>query len=135
MKRGDPRLRHFDDKLNRLGGALLARLSCMRWAPGSTTEPRRQALHEVLRAAPGCLWRTYCHRRILRESVKKGEVIVVDRYHGLEYGGFGGLRDLGRVLRDPYLQRGAHENGRVSHTNRVGRCSERHLAECDEARC
>ncbi len=36
-----------------------------------------------------------CERKALREFVKKGETIVGDRYHGLEYGSFGELRQIG----------------------------------------
>jgi hypothetical protein len=50
-----------------------------------------------------------CERKALREFVKKGETVVGDRYHGLEYGFFGELRKLGasfeiRIRNEPLME-------------------------------
>ena len=44
-----------------------------------------------------------CERKALRQFVKKGEIIVADRYYGLEYGFFGELKQIGafHVIRIP----------------------------------
>ena len=63
-------------------------------------QPRRQ-LHlkfTVLRQAPDDAKITHgnsCERKALLDMVKKDEVIVSDRYNGLEYGYFGELKMRG----------------------------------------
>ena len=35
-----------------------------------------------------------CERKALRQFVKEGEIIIADRYYGLEYGFFGELKRI-----------------------------------------
>lgn len=50
----------------------------------------RQAACDALVTAGNC-----CERKTLRKFVKKGEIIVADRYYGLEHGFFGELKQIG----------------------------------------
>ena len=50
-----------------------------------------------------------CERKTLRQFVKRGEIIVADRYYGLEYGFFHELNDLGasyviRIRNQPLME-------------------------------
>jgi hypothetical protein len=112
---GDARLRHLADKLNLVDGTLLAALPRMHWALWINEENRAAKLHlkfSVLRqAACDALITTgnSCERKALREFVKKGEIIVGDRYYGLEYGFFGELKKLGtscviRIRNEPRME-------------------------------
>lgn len=98
---GDARLVHLADKLKLVDGTLLPALPRMHWALWLNEQNRAAKLHlkfSVLRQAPSDALITTgnsCERKALREFVKKGETIVGDRYHGLEYGFFGELRQIG----------------------------------------
>jgi len=86
---GDARPRH------------LAAMPRLHWALGINDQNRTARLllkFSVLRqAACDTLITTgnSCGREALRESVKKGEIIVGDRYHGLEYGFSGEFKKPG----------------------------------------
>lgn len=98
---GDPRLSHLADKLKLVDGTLIPALPRMHWALWLNDENRaaklhlkfsvlRQAACDALITAGNC-----CERKTLRQFVKKGEIIVADRYYGLEYGFFGELKQIG----------------------------------------
>lgn len=97
---GDARLAHLADKLKLVDGTLLPALPRMHWALWLNDQNRAAKLHlkfSVLRqAACDALITTgnSCERKALRKFVKQGEIIVADRYYGLEYGFFG---ELGRI--------------------------------------
>lgn len=112
---GDVRLRHLADKLKLVDGTLLAALPRMHWALWINEQNRAAKLHlkfSVLRqAACEALITTgnSCERKALRRFVKKGEIIVADRYYGLEYGFFGELREVGasfviRIRNEPSME-------------------------------
>ncbi len=98
---GDARLAHLADKLKLVDGTLLPALPRMHWALWLNDENRAAKLHlkfSVLRqAASDALITTgnSCERKALRQFVKKGEIIVGDRYYGLEYAFLNELRALG----------------------------------------
>jgi len=104
---GDARPRHLADRPNLVDGTLPAALPRLHWALGINDQNRAAKLHlkfSILRqAACDALITTgnSCERKALREFVKKGEIIIGDRYYGLEYGFFGELKKLGtsRVIR------------------------------------
>jgi hypothetical protein len=98
---GDPRLAPLADKLKLVDGTLLPALPRMHWALWLNDQNRaaklhlkfsvlRQAACDALVTAGNC-----CERKTLRQFVKKGEIIVADRYYGLEYGFFGELKQIG----------------------------------------
>lgn len=98
---GDPRLSHLADKLKLVDGTLLPALPRMHWALWLNDQNRAAKLHlkfSVLRQAACDALITAgnsCERKALRQFVKKGEIIVADRYYGLEYGFFGELKQIG----------------------------------------
>lgn len=98
---GDARLAHLADKLKLVDGTLLPALPRMHWALWQNDQNRAAKLHlkfTVLRQAPSDALITAgnsCERKALRQFMKKGEIIVGDRYYGLEYGFFGELRETG----------------------------------------
>ncbi|HBZ55596.1 MAG TPA: IS4 family transposase, partial [Syntrophobacteraceae bacterium] len=97
---GDARLSHLADKLQVVDGTLLPALARMHWALWMDEENRAAKLHlkfKVLRqAASDALITTgkTCERKALRRFVKKGEIIVGDRYYGLDYGFLDELRQM-----------------------------------------
>jgi hypothetical protein len=112
---GDARLAHLADKLKLVDGSLLPALPRMHWALWQNDKNRAAKLHlkfTVLRQAPADARITHgnsCERKALREFVKKGEIIVGDRYYGLEYAYFGELRGLGascviRIRNNPRME-------------------------------
>jgi hypothetical protein len=98
---GDARLTQLADKLKLVDGTLLPALPRMHWALWQNDKNRAAKLHlkfTVLRQAPSDAIITHgnaCERKALRKFVKEGEIIVGDRYYGLEYAYFGELRALG----------------------------------------
>lgn len=98
---GDPRLSHLADKLKLVDGTLLPALPRMHWALWLNDQNRAAKLHlkfSVLRQGACDALITAgnsCERKALRKFVKKGEIIVADRYYGLEYGFFGELKQIG----------------------------------------
>lgn len=112
---GDPRLAPLADKLKLVDGTLLPALPRMHWALWLNDQNRaaklhlkfsvlRQAACDALITAGNC-----CERKTLRKFVKKGEIIVADRYYGLEYGFFGELRQIGashviRIRNNPRME-------------------------------
>lgn len=112
---GDPRLASLADKLKVVDGTLLPALPRMHWALWLNDQNRaaklhlkfsvlRQAACDALVTAGNC-----CERKTLRKFVKKGEIIVADRYYGLEYGFFGELRQIGashviRIRNNPRME-------------------------------
>jgi hypothetical protein len=111
---GDARLSHLADKLKLVDGTLLPALPRMHWALWLNEENRAAKLHlkfSVLRQAASDAIITAgnkCERKTLRQMLKKGEVIVADRYYGLEYGFLNELRQIGvscviRIRNQPRL--------------------------------
>lgn len=98
---GDARLSHLADKLKLVDGTLLPALPRMHWALWLNDQNRAAKLHlkfSVLRQGACDALITAgnsCERKALRQFVKKGEIIVADRYYGLEYGFFGELKQIG----------------------------------------
>lgn len=98
---GDARLSHLADKLKLVDGTLLPALPRMHWALWLNDKNRAAKLHlkfSVLRQGACDALITAgnsCERKALRQFVKKGEIIVADRYYGLEYGFFGELKQIG----------------------------------------
>ena len=98
---GDARLTHLADKLKLVDGTLLPALPRMAWALWQNDQNRAAKLHlkfTVLRQAPSDALITHgnsCERKALRQFMKEGEIIVGDRYYGLEYGFLEELRKLG----------------------------------------
>ena len=98
---GDERLKPLADRLKLIDGTLLPALPRMHWALWVNDKNRAAKLHlkfAVLRqAACEALITTgnACERKALRGMIRKGEIIVGDRYYGLEYGYLGELRALG----------------------------------------
>ena len=112
---GDDRLAHLADKLKLVDGSLLPALPRMHWALWQNDSNRAAKLHlkfTVLRQAPDDAKVTHgnsCERKTLLDLVKKGEVVVGDRYYGLEYAYFGELRQLGapwviRIRNNPRME-------------------------------
>jgi len=104
---GDARLAPLADRLKLIDGTLLPALPRMHWALWVNDTNRaaklhlkfsvlRQAAVEALVTAGNC-----CERKALRQMLKPGEIIVGDRYYGLDYGFFGELRalDVSTVMR------------------------------------
>jgi len=97
---GDPRLAHLADKLKLVDGTLLPALPRMHWALWLNDQNRAAKLHlkfSVLRQAACDALITAgnsCERKALRQFVKEGEIIIADRYYGLEYGFFGELKRI-----------------------------------------
>ncbi len=98
---GDARLSHLADKLKLVDGTLLPALPRMHWALWLNDQNRAAKLHlkfSVLRQGACDALITAgnsCERKALRKLVKKGEIIVGDRYYGLDYGFFGELKQIG----------------------------------------
>lgn len=98
---GDARLAPLADKLKLVDGTLLPALPRMHWALWLNDQSRAAKLHlkfSVLRQGACDALITAgnsCERKALRQFVKKGEIIVADRYYGLEYGFFGELKQIG----------------------------------------
>jgi hypothetical protein len=112
---GDDRLAHLADKLKLIDGTLLPALPRMHWALWQNDSNRAAKLHlkfTVLRQAPDDAKVTHgnsCERKALLDLVKKDEVIVGDRYYGLEYAYFGELRKRGascviRIRNNPRME-------------------------------
>jgi len=111
---GDARLAPLADRLKLIDGSLLPALPRMHWALWVNDTNRaaklhlkfsvlRQAAAEALVTAGNC-----CERKTLRRMLKAGEIIVGDRYYGLEYGFFGEMRALSRFLGHAHPQRAVH---------------------------
>ena len=112
---GDARLAPLADRLKLVDGTLLPALPRMHWALWVNDTNRaaklhlkfsvlRQAAAEAVITAGNC-----CERKALRQMLKPGEIIVGDRYYGLEYGFFGELRALGvssvmRIRNEPCME-------------------------------
>ena len=112
---GDARLAPLADRLKLVDGSLLPALPRMHWALWVNDTNRaaklhlkfsvlRQAAAEVLVTAGNC-----CERKTLRRMLKPGEIIVGDRYYGLEYGFLGEMRALGvslvmRIRNEPCME-------------------------------
>jgi hypothetical protein len=112
---GDARLSHLADKLKLVDGTLLPALPRMHWALWLNDQNRAAKLHlkfSVLRQGACDALITAgnsCERKALRHFVKKGEIIVADRYYGLEYGFFGELKQIGashviRIRNNPRME-------------------------------
>ena len=112
---GDARLSHLADKLKLVDGTLLPALPRMHWALWLNDQNRAAKLHlkfSVLRQGACDALITAgnsCERKALRQFVKKGEIIVADRYYGLEYGFFGELKQIGashviRIRNNPRME-------------------------------
>jgi hypothetical protein len=112
---GDARLSHLADKLKLVDGTLLPALPRMHWALWLNDQNRAAKLHlkfSVLRQGVCDALITAgnsCERKALRHFVKKGEIIVADRYYGLEYGFFGELKQIGashviRIRNNPRME-------------------------------
>ena len=112
---GDARLAHLADKLKLVDGTLLPALPRMHWALWLNDQNRAAKLHlkfTVLRQAPSDALITHgnsCERKALRQLMKKGEVIVGDRYYGLDYRFLDELRELGvsfvfRIRNNPRME-------------------------------
>jgi hypothetical protein len=95
---GDERLKPLAERLKLVDGSLLHALPRMFWALWVDDEHRAAKLHlkfkvlsqspcEALITAGNC-----CERKTLRKMLREGEIIVGDRYYGLEYGFFNELR-------------------------------------------
>jgi hypothetical protein len=73
----------------------------MHWALWLNDQNRAAKLHlkfSVLRQSASDALITAgnsCERKALRQFAKKGEIIVADRYYGLEYKFFGELQQIG----------------------------------------
>ena len=111
----DARLAHLADRLKLVDDTLPPALPRMQWALWINDENRAAKLHlkfTVLRqAASDALVTTgnSCERKALRKFMKRGEIIVADRYYGLKYGFFGELRDEGvshviRIRNNPRME-------------------------------
>ena len=98
---GDDRLAHLADRLKLVDGSLLPALPRMHWALWQNDSNRAAKLHlkfTVLRQAPDDAKVTHgnsCERKALLDLIKEGEVIVGDRYYGLDYSYFGELKKRG----------------------------------------
>lgn len=112
---GDDRLAHLADRLKLVDGSLLPALPRMHWALWQNDSNRAAKLHlkfTVLRQAPDDAKVTHgnsCERKALLDLVKKGEVIVGDRYYGLEYSYFSELQKRGascviRIRNNPRME-------------------------------
>jgi hypothetical protein len=101
-------------RLKLIDGSLLPALPRMFWALWVDDQHRAAKLHlkfnvltqspcEALVTAGNC-----CERKTLRKMLRKGEIVVGDRYYGLEYGFFNELRAVGvsavfRVRNEPAI--------------------------------
>lgn len=112
---GDPRLAHLADKLKLIDGTLIHALPRMHWALWQDENNRAAKLHlkfNVLRqSACEALITTAntCERKALRSFAKRGEILVGDRYYGLDYGFFNELRETGisvvfRIRNNPRMK-------------------------------
>jgi hypothetical protein len=101
---GDARLKPLAERLKLVDGSLLPALPRMHWALWLNDENRAAKLHlkfAVLRQAP-CeaivSAGNRCERKALREMLSKGEIIVGDRYYGLDYGFLNEIRGAGASM-------------------------------------
>jgi hypothetical protein len=112
---GDARLAPLAERLKLIDGTLLPALPRMHWALWLNDTNRAAKLHlkfSVLRQAAAEALITAgnsCERKALRQMLNPGEIIVGDRYYGLEYGFFGELRALGvssvmRIRNEPRME-------------------------------
>jgi hypothetical protein len=112
---GDPRLASVADQLTLIDGSLIPALPRMHWALWLDEKNRAAKLHlkfKVLKqSACDALLTTgkTCERKTLRQFVKRGEIIVADRYYGLEYGFFHELSEMGasyviRIRNQPLME-------------------------------
>jgi hypothetical protein len=112
---GDPRLASVADQLTLIDGSLIPALPRMHWALWLNDKNRAAKLHlkfKVLKqSACDALLTTgkTCERKTLRKFVKPGEIIVADRYYGLEYGFFQELSKMGasyviRIRNKPLME-------------------------------
>lgn len=112
---GDARLKPLAERLKLVDGSLLPALPRMHWALWLNDENRAAKLHlkfAVLRQAP-CeaivSAGNRCERKALREMLSKGEIIVGDRYYGLDYGFLNEIRAAGasmvfRIRNNPRME-------------------------------
>ena len=112
---GDARLEPLAERLKLVDGSLLPALPRMHWALWLNDENRAAKLHlkfAVLRQAP-CeaivSAGNRCERKALREMLSKGEIIVGDRYYGLDYGFLNEIRATGasmvfRIRNNPRME-------------------------------
>lgn len=112
---GDDRLAHLADRLKLVDGSLLPALPRMHWALWQNDSNRAAKLHlkfTVLRQAPDDAKVTHgnsCERKALLDLIKEGEVIVGDRYYGLDYSYFSELQKRGascviRIRNNPRME-------------------------------
>jgi hypothetical protein len=112
---GDARLAHLADKLKLIDGSLLPALPRMHWALWQNDNNRAAKLHlkfTVLRQAPDDAKVTHgnsCERKALLDMIKEGEVIVGDRYYGLQYSYFAEIKKRGashviRIRNSPRME-------------------------------
>lgn len=112
---GDARLAPLAERLKLVDGTLLPALPRMHWALWRDDQNRAAKLHlkfSVLRQSACDALVTVgnsCERKALRKFLKEGEIIVGDRYYGLEYGFFGELRTMGvsmviRIRNQPRME-------------------------------
>jgi hypothetical protein len=111
---GDDRLKPLAQRLKLIDGSLLPALPRMFWALWVDDEHRAAKLHlkfNVLTQSPCEALVTAgnrCERKTLRKMLRKGEILVGDRYYGLEYGFFNELRAVGvstvfRIRNEPKI--------------------------------
>ena len=98
---GDPRLSGFKDHLKLVDGTLLPALPRMCWALWLDESNRAAKLHLKFNVLPQTACEALittgntCERKALLKFARKGEVIVGDRYYGLDYGYLRKLKDAG----------------------------------------
>jgi hypothetical protein len=112
---GDARLAPLAERLKLVDGTLLPALPRMHWALWLNDKNRAAKVHlkfSVLRQSACDAILTAgnsCERKALRAFAKEGEIIVADRYYGLEYGFFGELIAMGvsmvlRIRNQPRME-------------------------------
>jgi hypothetical protein len=112
---GDARLAPLAERLKVVDGTLLPALPRMHWALWLNDKNRAAKVHlkfSVLRQSACDAILTAgnsCERKALRAFAKEGEIIVADRYYGLEYGFFGELIAMGvsmvlRIRNQPRME-------------------------------
>ena len=96
---GEPRLRHLKDRLKLVDGTLIPALPRMCWALWLNENNRAAKLHlkfsVLTQTACEAVITTgnTCERKALLQFARKDEIIVGDRYYGLEYAYIGRLRE------------------------------------------